>query len=118
VLGRRVRVEHEDNANAMGKAAGRAMAGAEEPYTYVPFFYSDLFELGYEAVGALDTRLETVSDWVEPNRQGVIYYLGDRRVRGVLLWNTWDRVDDARALLSEPGPFSPCDLAGRIKDAG
>ena len=48
------RVEHEDNATAMGKRAGRAMAGLARPYDYLPFFYSDLFDLGYEAVGDLD----------------------------------------------------------------
>jgi len=61
-----LRVEHEDNANTMGRAAGRAMAGMAAPYHHLPFFYSDLFDLGYEAVGELDSRLETVADWKEP----------------------------------------------------
>ena len=56
-LDRRLRVEHEDNANTMGRLAGRNMAGSAEPYHHLPFFYSDLFELGYEAVGKLDSRL-------------------------------------------------------------
>src|SRR2546427_12834781 len=67
-LGARLRVEHEDNANTMGAAAGRAMAGDKTPYTHLPFFYSDLFALGYEAVGELDPRLGTMSDWEEPFR--------------------------------------------------
>jgi len=41
-LGKRVRVEHEDNAVEMGKLAGRNMAGANESYTHVPMFYSGL----------------------------------------------------------------------------
>lgn len=113
-LGTRLRVEHEDNANTMGRAAGRAMAGAKEPYTHLPFFYSDLFELGYEAVGELDSRLETFSDWTQPFREGVVYYLKEGRVRGVLLWNTWSQVDAARALIAEPGPFSAKNLRGRL----
>jgi NADPH-dependent 2,4-dienoyl-CoA reductase/sulfur reductase-like enzyme len=114
VLGTRMRVEHEDNANTMGKAAGRSMAGAMEPYEHLPFFYSDLFELGYEAVGDLDSRLESVSDWKQPFREGVIYYLKAGRVRGVLLWNTWGQVDAARALIAESGPFTAKDLRGRL----
>jgi len=98
-LGTRIRVEHEDNANAMGAAAGRSMAGKGSPYTHLPFFYSDLFALGYEAVGELDPRLETESHWKEPFREGVVYYLNDGKVRGVLLWNTWGRVDDARSII-------------------
>jgi NADPH-dependent 2,4-dienoyl-CoA reductase/sulfur reductase-like enzyme len=117
VLGRKRRVEHEDNSNKMGKAAGRNMAGAGEAYSYSPFFYSDLFDLGYEAVGDLDSRLETVADWKEPYREGVVYYLSDGRVRGVLLWNVWDQVDAARRLITEPGPFTGADLKGRLPES-
>jgi len=113
-LGKRIRVEHEDNAVTMGRAAGRSMAGDPTPYSHLPFFYSDLFDLGYEAVGELDPRGETVSDWKVPFREGVVYYLSSGRVRGVLLWNTWGQVDNARALLGEPGPFQPPDLVGRL----
>lgn len=115
-LGDRIRIEHEDNANTMGAAAGRNMAGAAAPYRHLPFFYSDLFELGYEAVGDLDSRLETVADWKQPYREGVIYYLRHGRVRGVLLWNTWEQVDAARRLITEPGPFRPQDLKGRLPE--
>jgi 3-phenylpropionate/trans-cinnamate dioxygenase ferredoxin reductase component len=113
-LASRLRVEHEDNANTMGRTAGYNMAGRPTPYDHLPFFYSDLFELGYEAVGDVDARLETVADWKEPFREGVVYYLRDGRVRGVLLWNTWGQVDHARALIAERGPFTAGDLKGRL----
>lgn len=113
-LGKRLRVEHEDNANTMGRAAGRNMAGAAEPYRHLPFFYSDMFELGYEAVGELDSRLETFTDWNRPNEEGVVYYLENKRVRGVLLWNVWEQVEAARQLIAEPGPFSAANLRGRL----
>jgi 3-phenylpropionate/trans-cinnamate dioxygenase ferredoxin reductase subunit len=64
-LDKYLRVEHEDNANTMGRAAGRAMAGASDPYHHLPFFYSDLSDLGYEAVGELDRSLELIADWQE-----------------------------------------------------
>ncbi|MGH2410388.1 MAG: NAD(P)/FAD-dependent oxidoreductase, partial [Chloroflexota bacterium] len=119
-LGKRIRVEHEDNALTMGEMAGANMAqhragGAEAPYRHLPFFYSDLFDLGYEAVGELDARLETVVDWQDPYKQGVVYYLRDGRVRGALLWNVWEKVDVARQLIAEPGPFARQDLIGRIQ---
>jgi NADPH-dependent 2,4-dienoyl-CoA reductase/sulfur reductase-like enzyme len=113
-LGRRLRVEHEDAAVSMGRHAGRAMTGSDAPYTALPFFYSDMFDLGYEAVGLLDTRLQVVEDWREPNREGVVYYLDGDRVRGVLLWNTWDQVDAARELIAQPGPFDASSLRGRL----
>ncbi|MHC1770344.1 MAG: NAD(P)/FAD-dependent oxidoreductase [Flexilinea sp.] len=114
VLQQKMRVEHEDNANMMGKQAGRNMAGAGELYHHLSYFYSDLFELGYEAVGELDPRLETFMDWKEPFKKGVIYYLDHGRVRGVLLWNVWDTVPAARALIAEPGPFKAADLKNRL----
>ncbi len=114
-LGKCIRVEHEDNANTMGRLAGRNMAGKSEPYHHLPFFYSDMFELGYEAVGELDSRLEIFADWKRPNKEGVIYYLRNGRVRGVLLWNVWKQADAARALIAEPGPFRSKDLKGRLK---
>lgn len=111
-LGKRVRVEHEDNANSMGKMAGRNMAGKSNAYTHLPMFYSDLFELGYEAVGELDATLETFADWKEPNREGVIYYLRDGHVRGVLLWNVWGQVDKARTLIASHERFQAGELKG------
>lgn len=113
-LGARLRVEHEDNANDMGQAAGKNMAGEPEPYHHLPFFYSDLFDLGYEAVGDVNSKLTAVEDWKEPYREGVVYYLNDGRVKGVLLWNVWEQVDNARKLIAERGPFKPDNLKGRL----
>lgn len=95
-LGTTMRVEHEDNSVTMGKAAGRAMAGDSTPYTHLPFFYSDLFDLGYEAVGELDPRTEIEAQWNVPFKEGVVHYKSRGRLRGVLLWNTWGQVDAAR----------------------
>ncbi len=113
-LNKRMRVEHEDNAKSMGRKAGRNMAGASEAYDHLSYFYSDLFELGYEAVGELDPHQETFVDWKEPFKKGVVYYLAGGKVRGVLLWNVWDTVPAARLLMAEPGPFKAADLKNRL----
>lgn len=115
-LGVRRRVEHEDNALAMGAMAGRNMAGNSEKYEHLPYFYSDLFDLGYEAVGEMGGDLEVVEDWKERFRKGVIYYLRDSKVRGVLLWNTWGQVDAARKLIANHEPIDEHSLRGRISD--
>ena len=122
ILGRR-RVEHVDQATVSGRSAGRAMAATLtgrplDPYTHTPFFYSDIFELGYEAVGRLDASLPMFEDWSSPQETGVVYYLDDDALVGVLLWNVWDSTDAARALLSryhEPGSLpDPSALKGAI----
>jgi hypothetical protein len=84
------------------------MAGADEPYDHLPFFYSDLFDLGYEAVGELDSRRPTIVDWTEPGRAGVVYYLDDeQRPRGILLWNLFGQVEAARDLIRAGEPVDP-----------
>jgi 3-phenylpropionate/trans-cinnamate dioxygenase ferredoxin reductase subunit len=115
-LDERMRVEHEDNANTMGLTAGKNMAGEEVAYHHLPFFYSDLFDLGYEAVGELNPQLELVEDWQERYQKGVVYYLREGRVRGVLLWNVWGQVDAARQLIGNPGRFKAADLIGRLPE--
>jgi len=112
--GARMRVEHENAAISMGGHAGRIMAGADDAYTTQPYFYSDLFDLGYEAVGQLDDRLDIVANWTEPYREGVIYYLDNGRVRGVLLWNVWGQVDPARDLIAAHGPFDADNVRNRL----
>jgi len=109
-----IRVEHEDNALTMGEIAGKNMAGEKISYDHLSLFFSDLFELGYEAVGDLNPKLEIVEDWKEQFEEGVIYYLKNGRVRGVLLWNVWEKVDDARELIASAGPFSSDNLKGRL----
>jgi NADPH-dependent 2,4-dienoyl-CoA reductase/sulfur reductase-like enzyme len=113
-LDTRLRVEHENAAISMGHHAGRIMAGADEAYTTLPYFYSDLFDLGYEAVGLLDDRLDVVEQWTTPYSEGVIYYLDNGRVRGVLLWNVWGQVDAARALIAERSHYDAENVRGRL----
>jgi 3-phenylpropionate/trans-cinnamate dioxygenase ferredoxin reductase subunit len=113
-LDKNIRVEHEDNALSMGDIAGQNMTGKKIVYDHISYFYSDLFDLGYEAVGILDPKLETVEDWKEPFEEGVVYYLRDGRVKGVLLWNVWEKTEEARGLIAETGPISATNLKGRI----
>jgi 3-phenylpropionate/trans-cinnamate dioxygenase ferredoxin reductase component len=114
-LGGSRRVEHENHANTHGRCIGANMAGADEPYDYLPFFYSDLFDLGYEAVGDVDSRLETVAEWEEPNRKGVVCYVdGDGKARGFLLWDVWDKVDAARELIQADEPIQASAVRGLI----
>jgi 3-phenylpropionate/trans-cinnamate dioxygenase ferredoxin reductase component len=112
-LGGTRRVEHEDHANTHGRHVGANMAGADEPYEHLPFFYSDLFELGYEAVGDVDARRETIAEWAEPNRKGVVCYLDEaRRPVGFLLWDVWDRVEPARELIRAGEPIDAATVRG------
>ncbi len=114
-LGQNMRIEHWDNALNQGKWAGRNMAGAHEQFDYMPYFFSDLFEFGYEAVGEVDSKLETFADWQKENDTGVIYYLKEGRVRGLMMCNVWGKVDAARELIKKEEKVRPESLAGVIR---
>ena len=114
-LGGTRRVEHEDHANTHGRHVGANMAGANQPYEHLPFFYSDLFDLGYEAVGDADSRRETIAEWAEPNRKGVVCYVDDDgKPVGFLLWDVWDRVDRARDLIRAGEPIDRAAVRGLL----
>jgi len=78
------RVEHFDNAYASGAQAGANMAGADERYRYVPFFWSDVFELSFEFVGAPAPQATIVAGALEGGSFVVEYSDGDQ-LRGALL---------------------------------
>lgn len=113
-LNRQMRVEHWDNALNQGLCAGRNMAGAHEPYTYMPYFFSDLFQFGYEAVGDVNGNLETFADWRKENDTGVIYYLEGERVRGAMMCNVWDKLEVARELIRRGDRVTAGSLRGAI----
>jgi 3-phenylpropionate/trans-cinnamate dioxygenase ferredoxin reductase subunit len=50
-LGRRVRLESVQNAMEQGRAAAHAMLGKPTPYTTVPWFWSDQYDLKLQMVG-------------------------------------------------------------------
>lgn len=113
-LDRLIRTEHEDNANLSGQLAGKAMAGQAVSYTHLPFAYSDLFELGFEMIGIIDSRLSLVGDWQDPYRTGIVYFYEGNRIVGVLLVNMWGRIDKARALIESKSQPRPEEIRGFI----
>ncbi len=90
------------------------MAGAHEPFIYMPYFFSDLFEFGYEAVGDVNSKLETFADWKKENDTGVIYYLKDQKIKGVMMCNIWEKVEAARELVRKSEVMTNKNLQGLI----
>ena len=89
------------------ETAGRNMAGADEPYDHLPFFYSDLFELGYEAIGEVDPRRPIKERWVEPGRKGIVAYLSEQGApRGFLFWDVWGKTGAGEELIAAGAPLA------------
>ena len=110
--------EEEANANANANA------------TWTPHWSGQIGALRYEAVGELSSAMDTVAVWEQAEhespaspvassalalaalspplstRRGVVYYLQDTRVRGVLLWNLGAaHVDQALLAVKMPRDF-------------
>ncbi len=113
-LGERLRIEHWDNSMAQGKTAGNNMAGAYTKFDIIPYFFSDLFEFGYEAAGDINPQLNTIDVWKKEYDTGIIYYLKDDIVRGVLLCNVWDKIPAARDLIRKQTKIKPEELKNAI----
>lgn len=102
LLDTRLRPEHEEHANLSGLIAGLNMAGQPTPYDTLPAVYSTLFEINYDAVGELNPSLPAISKWLEPYRKGIMAYIKNGIVRGVLLVNLTGGLEKARALIAQP----------------
>ncbi|MHB8211681.1 MAG: NAD(P)/FAD-dependent oxidoreductase [Acidithiobacillus sp.] len=116
VWGTPLRLEHWDNAEATGRAAGSSMAGKEVHFQHQSMFYSDIYEFGFEAVGECRSDMDCYTDLSPEGKRAVVYYLREGQIHGMLLWNVWEQVKAARDLIAAKGMVHPEELRGRIGD--
>ncbi len=74
VLGRRIRVEHWDTAINQAKVAAHNLAGGDEVYDAMPYFFTDQYDLGMEYVGhaGADDEVVVHGDLAGPELPGVL----------------------------------------------
>jgi 3-phenylpropionate/trans-cinnamate dioxygenase ferredoxin reductase component len=108
VLGRRIRVEHWDTAINQAKVAAHNLAGADEVYDAMPYFFTDQYDLGMEYVGHAGADDEVV---VHGDLEGLnfrAFWLRDGKVVAAMHANDWDATDDLRAAVASGDlPASP-----------
>ena len=108
VLGRRIRVEHWDTAINQGKVAAHNLAGADEVYDVMPYFFTDQYDLGMEYVGHGSAEDEVVVTGDLEGRVFRAFWLRDGRVVAAMHANDWDATDDLRAAVTSGElPASP-----------
>lgn len=90
---KRLRVEHWDVARTQGLRAGRNMAGDKAPYATLPYFFSDLFDFGFEVWGDLSVWDTTVLRGSLERKSFAYYYFREECLVGVL---SVGRPDDER----------------------
>jgi 3-phenylpropionate/trans-cinnamate dioxygenase ferredoxin reductase subunit len=97
--GRRVRVEHWDNAIAQGQAAARSMLGRGEPFDKIPFFFSDQYDVGFEYAGLARGDEELVFRGDPDSGEFIVFWMDGDRVAAGMNVNVWDVADDIGALI-------------------
>jgi len=85
--GHRFRIEHWDHAKASGKTVGVNMAGGAETFDHLPYFFSDLFDLGLEAWGDMYQTDEIVERPAQGGGHPAWFYLYQGRLSAALLIN-------------------------------
>jgi len=113
LLGRRIRVEHWGNALAGGPLAARSMLGQDVTYDWVPYFFSDQYDLGMETAGLPDpgTYDEVVYRGDKDSLEFISFWLADRVVVAGMNVNVWDVNDDIQALIRSGETVDPDRLA-------
>ena len=98
VLGRRIRVEHLETAIEQGKTVAHNLAGAQEPYERMPYFFTDQYDLGMEYVGSVGPEGYDRVD-IEGDLHGSFqaYWVSGGRVVAAMQANDWDASDAIRA---------------------
>ena len=110
-MGRRLRIEHWDNAKRQGRAAARNAIGLDEPYDRTPFFFSDQFDLGIEVRGLPGERSEVVTRGDVASGKFLAFWLDDGRVTAALNANIWDAGKELSAMVREGAIIDPERLA-------
>jgi len=101
VLGRRIRVEHWGNALAGGPLAARSMMGKDVSYDWVPYFFSDQYDLGMEVAGLPEPGAydDVVYRGDKDSLEFIAFWLAGRVVVAGMNVNVWDVNDDIQALI-------------------
>jgi 3-phenylpropionate/trans-cinnamate dioxygenase ferredoxin reductase subunit len=116
-FGKRLRVEHWDVARSQGLRAGRNMAGEEKPYTALPYFFSDLFDLSFEVWGDLTSWDQTVLRGTLEGGSFALYYFDRGKMVAVLATG---RPDEERKPMQALVKVRPAygEVAARLSDEG
>ncbi|MBP2330486.1 NADPH-dependent 2,4-dienoyl-CoA reductase/sulfur reductase-like enzyme [Kibdelosporangium banguiense] len=87
-LGTLIRLENRTNATEQAAAVAGTILGADEPYTPVPYFWTDQFDVKIQVHGTVPTGADvTIVDGDIADGRFVARYSRYGRVTGIVGWN-------------------------------
>jgi 3-phenylpropionate/trans-cinnamate dioxygenase ferredoxin reductase component len=111
LYGARIRVEHFQTAQRQGFAVGRAMAGATDPYSEVPWFWSDQYDINLQYAGAGLPWDEIVIRGAMGQPPFAVFYLAEGRLVAVAGVDDHHTVARARHAMQERARVTRDQLA-------
>jgi 3-phenylpropionate/trans-cinnamate dioxygenase ferredoxin reductase subunit len=109
--GRRLRVEHWDNAKRQGRAAAANMLGQAKAYDRIPYFYSDQYDIGMEYTGLASPDDGVVFRGDRERREFIAFWLRDGTVMAGMNVNVWDVAPEIERLVASRAPVDATELA-------
>jgi 3-phenylpropionate/trans-cinnamate dioxygenase ferredoxin reductase component len=116
LFGRRVRVEHWQNAIHQGRAAARSMLGKREPYSDVHWFWSDQYDCNVQYAGFHTGWDELVVRGSLEQHSAVVFYLQEQRIAAAVAFNRGRDVQRAMSLIKARVPLEPAVLRDESVD--
>ncbi|TKD12260.1 NAD(P)/FAD-dependent oxidoreductase [Polyangium fumosum] len=106
-LGVRLRLENRSNAVEQAMAVAANIVGKDEPYTPVPFFWTDQYETKIQTFGILSPEAEVAVVEGDPEkRQFVALYGKNGKVIGALGWNAIKAIRAYRQFVVDGKPWA------------
>ncbi|MEV6843146.1 FAD-dependent oxidoreductase [Actinoplanes sp. NPDC051411] len=101
LLHTRVRVEHWANALNGGPVAAKSMLGQDAEQDFLPYFFTDQYDLGMEYAGwvAADAKPEVVIRGDLDGREFIAFWTQDGKVLAGMNVNVWDVSDQIQDLI-------------------
>jgi len=98
IFDKRRRVEHWDNAVSQGQHWAGLVRGDRKPFSHVPYFFSDVFDLSYELWGDSEGATQTVARGDLNSPSYSVWWLKQGRLVSAFAMN---RSDDERKAAAE-----------------
>jgi len=111
ILRRRIRLESYENAQNQGIAAAKAMLGNSEPYSEIPWFWSDQFDANIQMIGIPENWDTTATRGKPENNEFVTFYLKNGVIDGAISINNPRDLRFGKRLMQEKKQVSVEDLS-------
>jgi NADPH-dependent 2,4-dienoyl-CoA reductase/sulfur reductase-like enzyme len=98
IFDKRRRVEHWDNAVSQGQHWASLVRGDRKPFSHVPYFFSDVFDLSYELWGDSEGSTQTVARGDLNSSSFSVWWLKQGRLVSAFAMN---RPDEERQVAAE-----------------